>query len=108
MDIKDRIVKETNEEHALIKFYLDVTDEVKQLIGDVIKQAKIEIDECCDWEYIEEEKYILRKAEDMLNWVNIYLKENIIYLNEIDIYITFLNGETIKFWNSDQGGIERV
>ena len=116
MEIKDRIVKEIIKypECEAIRYYIDITNEFCNLFGSVVKQVKVELDEYFGLEYededglkkIEEDMY--RMAENMFNFVNIYLKENKIDLNGMHIYITFLNGETLKFWNGDLGGIEKV
>ena len=113
MDIRDRILKEIIKDHNCesVKYYIDITNEFCNIFGNAVKQVKIELDECFGLEYEdylkEIEEKIYRMAENMLNFVNIYLKENRIDLDGMNLYITFFNGETIKIWNADCGGIEK-
>ena len=114
MKIEDKIIKEIIKYNSCyaIRYYLDITDEFCNLFGNVVKQVKIELDEIQDLQYENElreiEEDMHRISKDMFNFVNIYLQENKIDLSGINIYVTFINGETLKFWNADCGGIEKV
>ena len=106
MNIKDKITKETSEWLGYITYiyFLDITEEVRQIMGDIVQEAKIELRHLDGADDSMKEEDVIEEAEYILDEI----KKHTTYIDSNgNLYITFTNGRMICFWHSVWGGLFR-
>lgn len=106
INIKDRITKETSEWEGYITYiyFLDITEEVRQIMGDIIQEAKIELRHLDGADDSMKEEDVIAEAEFVLEEI----KKHTTYIDfNGNLYITFTNGRSVCFWHNGWGGLVR-
>ena len=98
MDIKDRLRYEL--EYNSKQWWIDVTDLVKEILGDIVEKAEVsDFYDYTEDEAIEATKIFMIKQEERI-------KDGLgINFDGENMRITFVNGKQIEIWNSEWGGI---
>lgn len=107
-DIKNRIVKWDNKDGNFYKVYLDVTEEAKLIFGDIIADAKLNIDSIWKDEISEDRlEDIISYAKSEENGFNNFIKNGrpTIDFSSQELIITFVNGKTVLMDSSEWGSV---
>ena len=107
-DIKNRIVKWDNKDGNFYKVYLDVTEEAKLIFGDIVADAKLNIDSIWKDEISEDRlEDIISYAKSEENGFNNFIKNGrpTIDFSSQELIITFVNGKTVLMDSSEWGSV---
>lgn len=107
-DIKNRIVKWDNKDGKFYEVYLDVTEEAKLIFGDIIADAKLNIDSIWKDEISEDRlEDIISYAKSEENGFNNFIKNGrpTIDFSSQELIITFVNGKTVLMDSSEWGSV---
>ena len=107
-DIKNRIVKWDNKDGNFYKVYLDVTEEAKLIFGDIVADAKLNIDSIWKDEISEDRlEDIISYARSEENGFNNFIKNGrpTIDFSSQELIITFVNGKTVLMDSSEWGSV---
>lgn len=98
MKIKDRLRSEAKNNSK--QWWIDVTDLVKEILGDIVKKAELS----AFYDYPEDEVieatnlFIIKQKEHIKDGLGITFDGE-------NMRITFINGKQMEIWNSEWGGI---
>lgn len=107
-DIKNRIVKWDNKDGNFYKVYLDVTEEAKLIFGDIVADAKLNIDSIWKDEISEDRlEDVISYAKSEENGFNNFIKNGklTIDFSSQELIITFVNGKTVLMDSSEWGSV---
>lgn len=107
-DIKNRIVKWDNKDGKFYEVYLDVTEEAKLIFGDIIADAKLNIDSIWKDEISEDRlEDVISYAKSEENGFNNFIKNGrpTIDFSSQELIITFVNGKTVLMDSSEWGSV---
>ena len=79
--------------------YVDVTNNAKNIFGDIVKKAIVVVDEYDEMKGDESE------WRNLVKEVRYDVDENVLRVDSSVAYITFTNGKCIKFYSSEWGSI---
>lgn len=107
-DIKNRIVKWDNKDGNFYKVYLDVTKEAKLIFGDIVADAKLNIDSIWKDEISDDRlEDIISYAKSEEKGFNNFIKNGrpTIDFSSQELIITFVNGKTVLMDSSEWGSV---
>ena len=107
-DIKNRIVKWDNKDGNFYEVYLDVTEEAKLIFGDIVADAKLNIDSIWKDEISEDRlEDVISYAKSEENGFNNFIKNGrpTIDFSSQELIITFINGKTVLMDSSEWGSV---
>lgn len=107
-DIKNRIIKWDNKDGNFYKVYLDVTEEAKLIFGDIVADAKLNIDSIWKDEISEDRlEDVISYAKSEEKGFNNFIKNGrpTIDFSSQELIITFVNGKTVLMDSSEWGSV---
>lgn len=107
-DIQNRIVKWDNKDGNFYKVYLDVTEEAKLIFGDIVADAKLNIDSIWKDEISEDRlEDVISYAKSEEKGFNNFIKNGrpTIDFSSQELIITFVNGKTVLMDSSEWGSV---
>lgn len=107
-DIRNRIVKWDNKDGNFYKVYLDVTEEAKLIFGDIVADAKLNIDSIWKDEITEDRlEDIVSYAKSEEKGFNNFVKSGrpTIDFSSQELILTFVNGKTVLMDSSEWGSV---